>query len=84
MTPYGERHTLRHVKAITIREARRRKGWTQDQLAGEAGVDQTTISDIETGRSQRPTFDVVMRLARALRVKPEALLLCDDDHGAVA
>jgi transcriptional regulator with XRE-family HTH domain len=60
------------VKVITIREARKRRGWTQDELAAKAGIDQTTISCIET-RSVSPRFDTVMRLAKALGVRPEHL-----------
>lgn len=61
------------MKAITIREARKRRGWTQEQLAEKAGVDQSTISDLETGKSATPTFDVVMRVAGALRLDVRTL-----------
>ncbi|MDQ3358302.1 MAG: helix-turn-helix domain-containing protein [Actinomycetota bacterium] len=44
-----------------VREARRRAGLTQRELAGRAGTTQSAIARIETGRST-PTFDTVLRL----------------------
>ena len=54
-------------------QARQRAKLTQDELAARAGVDQTTISSLETGRKASPRFDTVLRLARALNVSPEQL-----------
>ena len=48
-------------------------GLTQDELATRAGVDQTTISSLETGRKSSPKFDTVIRLARVLEIAPEQL-----------
>lgn len=61
------------MKSMTVREARRRVGLTQDQLAAQSGVDQTSISSLETGRHASPKFDTVMKLARVLGVRPEQL-----------
>lgn len=58
---------------MTLSEARRKAGLTQDQLADRAGVDQTTISSLETGRKSSPKFDTVLRLARVLNIAPEQL-----------
>lgn len=58
---------------MTLREARERKNWTQEQLAVAAGVNQGTVSLIELGKTQAPSWDVVARLSKALGVKPEAL-----------
>jgi transcriptional regulator with XRE-family HTH domain len=57
-----------------VRDARRRKDWTQDQLGEAAEIDQGTVSAIETGRSKRPTYEVMLRLAGALDVTLNALL----------
>lgn len=58
---------------MTLTQARKRAGLTQDALAALSGVDQTTISSLETGRKASPKFDTVMRLARALDVSAEQL-----------
>jgi transcriptional regulator with XRE-family HTH domain len=65
------------MKSFTVRDARRRKGfeWTQDQLAAASGVDQTTISGIETGKVTRPAFDTILKLAQALKLRPEQLAI---------
>ena len=56
----------------TLREARRRRKFTQDELAAKSGVDQTHISSIETGR-RIPSDDVTERLAKALGIAPSKL-----------
>lgn len=56
----------------TLREARVRKGFTQDDLAAKSGVDQTHISSIEIGR-RAPSDDVKARLAKALGIAPSRL-----------
>jgi transcriptional regulator with XRE-family HTH domain len=58
---------------MNLRTARRLKDITQAQLATRAGVDQTTISDIERGRNTNPSWATVVRLAQALDVAPEEL-----------
>ena len=57
---------------MTLREARRFRRLTQDQLAEKSGVDQTHISSIEIGR-RVPSDDVRARLAKALRFAPSKL-----------
>ena len=69
---------------MSLFEARRRKGLTQDQLAALTGLDQTTISGLELGRARSPRFDTVMRLAKALDVNPEALMFGDAVQERVA
>ena len=46
-----------------VREARRRAGLTQRELAERAGTTQSAIARLETGRST-PSFDTVLRLVR--------------------
>ena len=54
-----------------LRLIRERRGLTQDALAKKVGVRQATISDLETGKSQRITFRLLERLARELGVPPK-------------
>lgn len=47
-----------------VREARRRAGLTQAELAQRAGVPQSTVGRIETG-ARSPSIDLTERLIRA-------------------
>ena len=47
-----------------VREARRRAGLTQRQLATRAGVSQPTIARVESG-DVRPSFERILDLVRA-------------------
>jgi putative transcriptional regulator len=58
--------------ALCLRDARRRRGLSQDNLAGAVDVSQQTISKIEAGRIC-PHDSLKVRLAQALDVPPEAL-----------
>jgi transcriptional regulator with XRE-family HTH domain len=60
-----------------VRTARKRLGMTQQQLGKLSRMDRTYIGGIERGE-RNITLLNVLRLARALRVKPAALL---DDLG---
>jgi transcriptional regulator with XRE-family HTH domain len=51
-----------------LRTLRRRRGWTQVQLAAAAGVGAVTIARLETG-VQTPRPSTMARIARALGVK---------------
>jgi transcriptional regulator with XRE-family HTH domain len=70
------------MKSFTLRDARTARGWTQDELAEKSGIDQTTISGLEVGRSTRPSFDTVQKLARALKLRPEQLVFGQPDSVA--
>lgn len=51
-----------------LKEMRRRKGWSQKDLARESGVGQDTISGIESGRYEaRPS--TLRKLADALDIE---------------
>ena len=50
--------------AEAVRDARRRRGWSQLKLASEADTSQDRISDIERGAD--PSLDVTLRIAAAL------------------
>jgi transcriptional regulator with XRE-family HTH domain len=51
---------------IALRDARKVKGWTQQQLADRAGVSRQLIIDLERGRRPRAELSRVLALARAL------------------
>lgn len=55
---------------MNLRTARRIKDITQAELAEQAGVDQTTISDIERGKNRNPSWETVKRISDALGVEP--------------
>lgn len=57
-----------------IRELRKGRRWTQERLSEESGVDQVTISHIETGRIKRTSIEKMQRLAEALGVRINELL----------
>lgn len=57
----------------TIKELRSRAGLTQEDLAGETGLDFTSINEIENGH-RNPTLRTIIKLANALHVKPASLL----------
>ena len=58
---------------MTLRTARTKAGLTQEELAEKSGVEQTTISNLETGRVQSPQWDTVAKLADALGLDPYKL-----------
>ena len=59
---------------LLVREARKRKGLTQAQLAAKAGVRQATISLFESGNTKRVNLDVLAKIAHALDVPVQRLL----------
>jgi transcriptional regulator with XRE-family HTH domain len=60
------------VVAIRLRDLRRRRGLTQEELADRAGVEQPQISAWEGGR-RTPTLENVRKLARGFDMTHEDL-----------
>jgi transcriptional regulator with XRE-family HTH domain len=56
-----------------IREARDGRGLTQEVLADKVGISRGYLARIETGRHE-PSLTMLAKLAKALGVKPGALL----------
>jgi len=56
-----------------VRHYRKLKGMTQEQLALEAGMERSYVSDLERGQ-RNPSVRALGRLAKALRVQPSLLL----------
>lgn len=57
-----------------IKTVRQRNGLTQDQLAEQVGLSPKYISGIERG-AENPTMDILLRVAKGLRVEPYDLFL---------
>src|SRR5215831_683522 len=66
-----------------IKQARERKGWSQRELARQAGVRHAIISELETEKKTDTIGVILKRLARALGVSVDFLLgtFEDDDQG---
>jgi transcriptional regulator with XRE-family HTH domain len=56
-----------------LREVRTRRLLTQDELADNAGVSQSTIANIERDNAE-PQFRTIRKLAKALDIEPTELL----------
>lgn len=56
-----------------VREARKAKGMSQEELAFQAGMKRSYVSDLERG-TRNPTVRALGRMADALGVAPETLL----------
>ena len=64
---------LTEILGRNVREARRRVGMSQEQLAFEAGMKRSYVSDLERG-TRNPSVKAIGRLAVALGVEPPDLL----------
>lgn len=64
---------VRSRLAVNIKSLRKARGWSQEALAEEAGLDRTYISGIER-KVKNPTVTVVERIAAALGCTLGALL----------
>jgi transcriptional regulator with XRE-family HTH domain len=62
------------VVAEAVRRARKAAGLSQEDLALEAGVDRTYISQVERGK-RNVTIVVLARIAKALKTTPDRLLV---------
>jgi transcriptional regulator with XRE-family HTH domain len=56
-----------------LREARRQKGFSQEELAARAGFDRTYISLVERGRRNLSILNL-LRFAKALDIAPADLV----------
>ncbi len=64
---------LVQVLGRNVRAARKRRGLSQEQLALEADMKRSYVSDLERG-TRNPTVAALGRLAAALGVEPGSLL----------
>lgn len=56
-----------------IKRVRTRRGWTQQVLAVRAGTTRFYVAQMEAG-SKQCSLEMLERVAKALRVRPGALL----------
>jgi len=63
----------RVIVGDNIRRLRKRKGWSQEELALESEIDLTYLGGIERGR-RNPSLIVLARIAASLGVHPAKLL----------
>jgi len=64
---------VRQRLAVNVKRLRKERGWSQEALADEAGLDRTYISGIERV-VKNPTITVVERVASALECQLGELL----------
>lgn len=64
---------LPQILGRNVREARKRRGLSQEQLALEADMKRSYVSDMERG-TRNPSVKAIERLATALGVEPWTLL----------
>ncbi len=62
------------VVAEAVKRARKAAGLSQEELAFEAGLDRTYISQVER-RKRNVTIVVLAKIAKALRTTPDRLLV---------
>jgi transcriptional regulator with XRE-family HTH domain len=62
------------IVALNVRAARKTAGLSQEELAHEAELDRTYISQVERKR-RNLTISVLARIARALATTPDKLLV---------
>jgi transcriptional regulator with XRE-family HTH domain len=59
--------------AIRLKELRKERGMSQEELASRASISRTYLARLETAR-QVPTLSTLEKLAKALKVPVEKLL----------
>jgi transcriptional regulator with XRE-family HTH domain len=57
-----------------LKKLRKKKGWSQEKLAREAGISYQTLIKIEQDRIKTPRLDTLIKLAKALGVSLDKLI----------
>lgn len=65
--------------AMKLKELRKQRNWSQDDLAQASGVPQRSISSYER-QQKEPSFSAMVRLARALKVPLDAFIDAEAEH----
>ena len=66
-------HNALLIVGRALRSARKRKGWSQEELASAAGLHRTYVGAVERGERNLSLLSLC-RLAKALRIRPARLL----------
>ena len=74
MASSGKKAEIIGIVAANVKAARLAAGLSQEQLAHEADVDRTYVSQVEGGR-RNITVTVLARIAKALNMSPDKLLI---------
>jgi transcriptional regulator with XRE-family HTH domain len=61
------------VVAMRLKQLREKRGMSQEVLAEKAGISRSYLARLETAKHD-PTLTMLEKLAKALRVKIEALV----------
>ena len=64
---------LRRIVAQNLRRLRLDRGLTQEELAGQAGLNRNYVGMVERAENS-PTVDTLEALAKALKTEPEQFL----------
>lgn len=70
---------LRDTLATNLRLLRAERGWSQERLAHEAGLNRTYLSAVERSE-QNISIDNVWRLCVALEIAPDKILAAKDQR----
>ena len=58
-----------------LQQVRKNQNMTQKQLSEKTHISNSYIQKLETGNRQKPSYEIVITLAKALNVNPEELFL---------
>lgn len=64
---------IRRRVGLNVKRQREQKGWSQEELAFQAGLHRTYISGVERG-VRNPTVTVLDKIASSLGIGPSQLL----------
>ncbi|MBS7708024.1 helix-turn-helix domain-containing protein [Chelatococcus asaccharovorans] len=78
MTPHQKALKSALEFRVRLKAARKNVGLTQEELVAIAECSAVTLSKLETGVN-RPTYEILVSLAYALDVSPNALIGWDSD-----
>jgi transcriptional regulator with XRE-family HTH domain len=70
---------LPQILGLNVRDWRKRRGMSQEELALDCGMKRSYVSDIERG-TRNPSIKALARLATALQVEPEVLVRSKGKH----
>ncbi|OME22990.1 hypothetical protein BSK47_04600 [Paenibacillus odorifer] len=66
-----------NFKRVILIEARKRKGWTQEELASGVGISRAYLANIERGEYD-PSLKVAQSLSKKLGVSTDKLFFNDN------
>jgi transcriptional regulator with XRE-family HTH domain len=62
---------------LNITKVRKQKGMSQDKLSEVSGVSRSYICELELGKYNNPTADVLCKISKALGCSIDDLVDCD-------